>query len=62
MTREELEKQAFWDRAVCTECGGTQEAESEACEPCETCASPAVYRAQTILRIFAFVEVEGEAE
>lgn len=58
MTLQELQNAAFWDQAVCLDCGTIQQAgvETPAAEPCEACGSEDCFSAKHLLQAHAFVE------
>ena len=53
--KKKLEQAAFWDEAVCLDCGHIQSTQGE----CDECDSEAVYKAELVLRCAEFV---GEEE
>ena len=60
---DELKNAAFWDQAVCLDCGDVQGHLVEADDtlgPCDECNSDNVMRAKEVLRIWSLVEGEGE--
>ena len=72
ITREELDRAAFWDHAVCLDCAVEFEVEADDSVlddigrpvrnlgPCPDCGSPRTYQATTVLDILE--RVEGEEE
>lgn len=67
LTLAEIENAAFWDQAICLDCGAVQQPGLETTfgEPCEECGSENCASAHFILKAGAFVkaaEEESEAD